>query len=178
MAALAVGVAFVNRLRGRGPFVLPDDVGKYELAAFVLLGGGFQLIGGQPDGVAVVVVVMNVVVLALLYVGIVYGLASIIRFTGRRIGKQLEVAAELLTRAIPLLLLFSLVLFVNTEMWQVFSSMNGPTLSAAAALFVAVGVAFLVVRLPPEVGRLEAEVGAEPALDRRQRTNVGLVLFV
>jgi len=28
------------------------------------------------------------------------------------------------------------------------------------------------------VGRLEAEVGAEPALDRRQRTNVGLVLFV
>lgn len=48
--------------------------------------------------------------------GIVYGLASIIRFTGRRIGKQLEVAAELLARAIPLLLLFSLVLFVNTEM--------------------------------------------------------------
>ncbi len=56
--------------------------------------------------------------------------------------------------------------------------MNGPTLGAAAALFVAVGVAFLVVRPPPEVGRLEAEVGAEPALDRRQRTNVGLVLFV
>ncbi len=91
-------------------------MGTYELAAFALLGGGFQLIGGQPDGVAVVVVVMNVVVLAILYVGIVYGLASIIRLTGRRIGKQLEVAAELLARAIPLLLLFSLVLFVNTEM--------------------------------------------------------------
>jgi len=49
-------------------------------------------------------------------VGIVYGLASIIRFTGRRIGERLEVAAELLARAIPLLLLFSLMLFVNTEM--------------------------------------------------------------
>ena len=48
-----------------------------------------------------------------------------------------------------------------------------------ALLFIALGTSFLVARLPREVRSLERDAGGESAaLDRRQRLNVGLVLFV
>src|SRR5207247_2008068 len=44
---------------------------------------------------------------------------------------------------------------------------------------IALGSAFLVARLPREVRALERDAGAEgPALDARQRLNVGLVLLM
>jgi hypothetical protein len=177
VAALAAAVAVVNRVRGRPALALPEDVGAIELVAFVAIGGLLQLIGGQTTS-AWVVSAVNVGLLLLMYVWFAYGLASILRFTGRRIGEQLAAAVDLLARAIPLLLLFSVVLFVNTEMWQVFAGMNDATVAATAALLVVVGSVFLVVRLPREVERIERDVAARPPLRRRQRINVGLVLFV
>jgi hypothetical protein len=177
IAALVAAVAVVNRLRGRPALALPEDVGAIELGAFVAIGGLLQLIGGQTTS-AWVVCLANLVLLLVLYVWIAYGVASILRFTGRRIGEQLAAAVDLLARAIPLLLLFSVVLFINTEMWQVFAGMNGATVLATGALLVVVGSAFLGVRLPREVAQIERDVAAGPELDRRQRINVGLVLFV
>jgi hypothetical protein len=177
VAALTAAVAIVNRIRGRRALALPEDVGALELAAFVATGGLLQLIGGQTTS-AWVVVVGNLALLLVLYVWIAYGVASILRFTGRRLGEQLAAALGLLARAIPLLLLFSVVLFVNTEMWQVFVGMNSATLIATGVLLVVVGSAFLAVRLPVEVEQIERDVAAGPPLERRQRINVGLVLFV
>jgi hypothetical protein len=177
VAALAAAVALVNRVRGRRPFALPEDVGAVELGAFVVIGGLLQLIGGQTTS-AWVVAVANLGLLVVLYVWVAYGVASILRFTGRRIGEQLVAALGLLARAIPLLLLFSVVLFINTEMWQVFSDMNSATVIATGALLVAVGSIFLAVRLPREVAQIERDVAAGPPLRGRQRINVGLVLFV
>jgi hypothetical protein len=177
VAALAAAAAVVNALRGRRALALPEDVGAIELAAFVGIGGLLQLIGGQTTS-AWVVCAVNVALLLVLYVWFAYGVASILRFTGRRVGEQLAAAVDLLARAIPLLLLFSVVLFVNTEMWQVFAGMNDATVGATAALLVVVGSIFLGVRLPREVDRIERDVAAKPPLRRRQRINVGLVLFV
>ena len=177
VAALVAAVAVVNRVRRRPAFALPEDVGGLELGAFVAIGGLLQLIGGQTTS-AWVVVVGNLALLLVLYVWIAYGVASILRFTGRRIGEQLAAAVDLLARAIPLLLLFSVVLFINTEMWQVFAGMDGATLVVAGALLAAVGSAFLGVRLPREVDLIERDVAAGPTLELRQRINVGLVLFV
>jgi hypothetical protein len=177
VAALGAAVAAVNRLRGRPALALPDDVGPVELGAFVVIGGLLQLIGGQTTS-AWVVCAANLALLLVLYVWIAYGLASILRFTGRRIGEQLAAAVGLLARAIPLLLLFSVVLFINTEMWQVFARMNGATVFVTGVLLASVGSGFLGVRLPREVEQIERDVAAVPTLDRRQRINVGLVLFV
>jgi hypothetical protein len=177
VAVLGVAVAVVNALRRRPALALPEDVGAIELAAFVAIGGLLQLVGGQTTS-AWVVCAVNAGLLLALYVWFGYGVASILRFTGRRVGEQLAAAVDLLARAIPLLLLFSVVLFVNTEMWQVFAGMNGATVAATAALLVVVGSVFLGVRLPREVERLARDVAAGPPLQRRQRINVGLVLFV
>jgi HAMP domain-containing protein len=74
------------------------------------------------------------------------------------------------------------VLFVNTEMWQVFASRTGPTLAAVALLLGLVALAFLAARLPREIERLERDVTAgdvaAPPLRRVQRANVGLVLLI
>ena len=177
IAAVVGTTAAINRLRGRPALALPEDVGRIELAAFVAVGGLLQLIGGQTTS-AWVVCAANLALLGVLYVSIAYGLPSIVRFTGRRVGEQLAASIDLLARAVPLLLLFSAVLFINTEMWQVFAGMDDATLGATAALLVAVGSMFLAVRLPIEVARLERDVQAGPPLERRQRVNVGLVLFV
>jgi hypothetical protein len=105
-------------------------------------------------------------------------LLSMLRWAGGRLYGQLAAALVLLTRAIPLLLVFALVLFVNTEMWQAFSTMPRAFLFAVGLLFVALGSVFLVARLPREVAEIERSVGTGPPLARRQLVNVGLVLFV
>jgi hypothetical protein len=176
-AALGGAVALVNALRGRPALSRPEDVGGVELAGFVAIGGALQLIGGQTTS-AWVIAVANAGLLLALYGFITYGVASILRFTGRRVGEQLAAAVDLLARAIPLLLLFSIVLFVNTEMWQVFAAMNLPTIVTTGVLLAAVGSIFLGVRLPREVKRLERQIAGGSPLRRRQRVNVGLVLFV
>ena len=78
----------------------------------------------------------------------------------------------------PLLLVFALVLFINTEMWQVFSSAPDVFLALIALLFLAAGSTFLVVRLPREVATFEREISPDAPLRRRERFNVGLVMFV
>ena len=85
----------------------------------------------------------------------------------------------LMTRAVPLLLFFALVLFLTTEMWQVFAELDWALMGLVGALFAFVAAVFLGTRLPREVRALEADAGAGgPPLHRRQRVNVGLVMFV
>jgi hypothetical protein len=64
-------------------------------------------------------------------------------------------------------------------MWQVFTHVSAASLAFLGVLFVILGAAFLLARLPSEVRELEhdAVAGGAP-LERRQRLNVGLVLFV
>jgi len=89
-------------------------------------------------------------------------------------------ALLLLARAVPLLLFFSLLLFLTTEMWQVFAEKRGATLIAIGLLLALVATAFLLVRLPREIDLLERDAsgGTAPPLRRFQRANVGLVLLI
>jgi len=175
---LAAGVV-VNRVRGRHALALPDDVGRLELGAFVLLPALLPLAFGGQWRSAVVTAAANAALLALIYGIVGYGLLSILRWALARLLSQLASSLALLTRAIPLLMIFSVVLFLTTEMWQVFSQASAASLVVLALLFIALGTSFLVARLPREVRSLEHDAGTGSAeLDRRQRLNVGLVLFV
>lgn len=185
LGALAGGLAILvgafgvlNIARGRPFWSLPQDVGNAELAAFVLVPAALPLIFGGQVGSAVVTAGANLLLLALAYAVIAYGLLAILRWATVRLVAQLGAAVGVLSRAVPLLLVFALVLFINTEMWQVFSEMPDAFLALVGALFVVAGSVFVLVRLPREVRQLEREAGAGPPLERRERANVGLVLFV
>lgn len=177
--AILLGVyALVNRLRGRTLTALPDRVDAGELAVFVLAPGLLPLIFGGQLQSAVGTVAANLGLLALLYLVIGYALPSIVRGSFERLGDELGFSIATLARAVPLLLLFAAVLFINTEMWQVFSGMPDPFLALLGAAFVLFGLAFLVAQLPGEVRRMEADFAAGHPLSRRQRVNVALIVLV
>jgi len=179
LAILLGGFALLNALRRRPPLARPRDVGPPELAAFVLLPAALPAVFGGQLMSAVVTAAGNLALLGLIYLVVGYGLFAIVRWALGRLFGQLAASLNLLTRAVPLLLIFALVLFVNTEMWQVFSELPRSFLGWIAGLIVGLGLVFLAFRLPREVLALEREAGGSgPALDRRQRINVGLVMLV
>jgi hypothetical protein len=106
-----------------------------------------------------------------------YGLLSTLRWGSVRLLSQLALSVATLARAVPLLLLFALVLFMTTEMWQVTSTVTPGVLAVTGALLVGFGTLFLIAELPAEVRSLEQEHSAATPLSGRQRLNVGLLMF-
>jgi hypothetical protein len=64
----------------------------------------------------------------------------------------------LVTRALPLLLLFITFLFINAEVWEVASRLDGSVMWLTVALFTAITVAFLLARLPEELQVFDDEL--------------------
>jgi hypothetical protein len=178
LAILLAAAAVVNHFRGRPPGAMPEDVGRVELAAFVLVPALLPLIFGGQTRSAWVTAVANLAILVLVYAVLGYGLISILRWVGRRLWHQLLASFMLLARAVPLLMIFALLAFMSTEMWQVFAGIPDGNLLAIGLLFVGLGTAFLLARLPREVRAIEIEVGSDDRpLETKQRRNVALVLF-
>lgn len=67
----------------------------------------------------------------------------------------------LVTRALPLLLLFVTFLFINTEVWQVSSALDRALLWLTVLFFAGLATAFLLVRLPEEVSRVSSQARGE-----------------
>jgi hypothetical protein len=84
-----------------------------------------------------------------------------VRWAGARLVTQLAASIPLVARAVPLLMLFAVVLFLTTEMWQVFAEMDDASLPAIVVLPAAIGSLFAVGRLPREVtGEMRATFAA------------------
>jgi hypothetical protein len=171
-------VVLINLLRGRPATALPRDLGVPELAVFIVLPALLPLLFGGQLTSALVTAGANVVLVALAAFGFGFGLFAIVTWAVRRVAGQLASSLLLLARAVPLLMLFAVVLFLTTEMWQTFAGLDDASLIGVAGLLVAVGTLFLLVRLPREVRALEREAGTGPPLTRAQRVNVGLVMLV
>lgn len=66
-----------------------------------------------------------------------------------------------MSRALPLLLVFVTFLFINAEAWQMTAELPPGLLFLTVLLFTAIGVVFLLVRLPEEVDRVDDAVDAD-----------------
>lgn len=113
---------------------------------------------GQVDGDASLGVASGLQ--AALLVAAAYGWTtlrggSIARWAARHTMRSLGMLFPLVTRALPLLLLFITFLFINTEVWMVAEALDGGVMGVAVLLFAAVSVGFLLVRLPEEVSRFD-----------------------
>ncbi|MBJ7348951.1 MAG: hypothetical protein JHC87_10325 [Thermoleophilaceae bacterium] len=185
VAALSAGLGILllawaggNRMRGRKPFARPHDIGKLELAGFVVVPALLPAVLNGQTTSALVTALVNATILLLLYAIAALGLMSIIRWGLRHAAQQMTNMVMLFARAIPLLLIFSVVLFLTNEVWQVFASISDLKFILTLAALVAAGVSFLVAQIPKEVRALEKEVAEGPPLTKWQRFNVGLVMFV
>jgi hypothetical protein len=79
----------------------------------------------------------------------------------RRTLGSLRQLLPMVTRALPLLLIFVTFLFINAEVWQVAAQLDGAVLWLTVVLFTAMGVAFFLVRLPEEIDRADDELTAD-----------------
>jgi hypothetical protein len=179
LAILLVAVALINRHNGSPSLAVPNRVGKTELAGFVLIPALLPLIFGGQWRSALVTAGANLVLLGLIYAVVGYGLLWILRWVLGRLAGQLRSSLGLIAKALPLLLIFALLSFMTQESWQIFPGVTLPIYFLILGMFIAIGSLFLGVRIPAEARRLERDAGSEaPPLDRRQRLNVGLVMFV
>lgn len=182
LGALGVAVgalALANRVAGRRTLSVPESVGRTELAGFVLVPTALPMVFNGQVLSGLVTGLFNLALLGLIYLVVGFGVLSIVRWAAGRLLGELASSVAALARAIPLLMVFALLLFLTQEMWQVFTTVSDAALATVTGMFVALGTIFLAGRLPREVKLIEhATAGAAPALDRRQRFNVGLVMFV
>ncbi|MEO1062473.1 MAG: hypothetical protein AAFZ07_13735 [Actinomycetota bacterium] len=192
-------IAAVNRLRGRRAFQRPDRVGRTELAVFVLGPPAMALIvSSNLVGAAVTFLVLGTI-LAVISVGASFGAVPMVRWGIVQAAHQIGDVANLVIRTLPILLIFSAFLFINAEIWQVSADLTNVGLLSVVGLLVALGVAFLLFRMPRVLGQIESFADADEVrsclpstvdvphdgpvdldapLGRVARWNVGLVLTV
>ena len=130
------------------------------VAAAVVLGLAAGLVVGfLVDGSAGTVTGLLVGGLLLaVYAATTLRLRIIARWAVGRTFSSLGMLFPLVTRALPLLLLFVTFLFINTEVWMVANSLDRGVLTLAVMFFAALAVGFLLVRLPEEMDRVDDDV--------------------
>lgn len=152
---------FVNDVREsvRDSLSTPRLIGLGSLAALVGVGVGIgaglwfeDVSAGVLCGLLAASVPLGSYAVRALHAG------DVARWTIARTFSSLGLLVPLATRALPLLLLFITFLFINTEVWQVASSLDDGVLWVTVLLFAAVAVAFLLVRLPEELDQVDDEM--------------------
>jgi hypothetical protein len=198
LAVLAGTWAVTNLVLGRPMSARPQVVGIVELVVFVVGPALPSLVLGRVDRAAVALV-GGLVVLGVVYLGTSYGVVPLLRWAVQTSRGQIVSLGNLVSRALPLLLLFTTFLFVNAEVWQVAGNLAGVAYVGVLGVFFALGAVFVLSRLPgvlaglgtfgsrDEVRDLVAttpaaqlpvpptDTASREMLSIRQRVNVGLV---
>jgi hypothetical protein len=87
--------------------------------------------------------------------------ATITRWAAGRALASLGLLVPLVTRALPMLLLFVTFFFINTEIWQVADALEWGVLGGTVLFFGLAAVFFLVARLGEELDEVDDIVEAE-----------------
>jgi hypothetical protein len=202
LVILLGAVALLNRARGRPWYRRPDRIGPLELSAFVLLPALLPVLFGTQFGVGGVTVLVNVVILGITYVFVSYGILPMARWAVAHTYRQLRNLANVMIRTLPLLLVFSMFMFLNAELWNVVDEIPGSFFVISVGLLVGLGSVFLLLPLPQDVGAVThfsswreiddlvrdtpvadvsvaglAEPPDPPPPHRRARVNIGLLLY-
>ena len=152
---LVAGAVVANRLRGRRAFQRPDRVGFVELGIFFALPSAIvALFGDSPAQDALWVLVLNVVAVSAIYLITSYGIVPMLRWAMVFMARQIRQIVQLLARSLPLLLLFSLVIFLNAEMWQLAHDFLPAYYGIVVGMVLALSLVFLAIRIPLEVRSL------------------------
>jgi len=155
---LVVGWLITNIAFRRPWFSRPKVVGKPELVAFVIGPSVPSLIFSQY-GDALQALITGIAVLAVIYLGTSYAVVPMSRWAIGRAAAQILTLANLIVRALPLLLLFTTFLFINAEVWQVAGTLDGPVYWVTLSIFFLLGALFAVSRVP----RLMRDLGSFPS---------------
>ena len=201
--SLLLGIGLWSKYRRGYWFAPADRVGWPVLLGFVAAGPLSELlqIGKQVNGETVTWRAVAATLLAqLILLGVIYVITrfAVLSMIGWAVRQTVRSAGDLYvvaTKALPLLLIVMIVLFINTEMWQVAGSLDGPLLWASCGLLLLLGVLVTIERTHEQISTLRQDEPVEhlrascqgtpmagaaddlehvpgPRLDRPQRRNM------
>ena len=208
LGVLVGGFVAVNLVRRRPPLALPDDIGAWEVSAY-LLGPAVLVafVAGEGWQEGLIILVVNAVLLLIAYGVTSYGLMPALRVGAVQAAHQVSAITALFARGLPIMLLITAFVFLNAEMWQVAHDFRPSYFVIVIGLLVGLGALFLGLQVPGEVsalarfsdwaevfdlvGRTSAPIdqlpfddldrGAAveaPALSRAEVVNAGLLLMI
>ncbi|MFN8623744.1 MAG: hypothetical protein U0869_23630 [Chloroflexota bacterium] len=170
-AVVLGGWAALNRARGRPWRALPSKVGAPEVLAFLFLPAIPPIVLGLQLSDAALAVLESAIFLGLVYVATSYGIVAVTRWAIRRVVAQRGGLGRLLTRALPLLMVFIVFTIVQSDTWHLADAMGAGGLLLLILLFLLLGAGFLVGQLAPEIRRLsESGTGWEQTLATARET--------
>lgn len=201
LAILLTAWAGINRLRGIQPVLRrPDRVGGVEIAVFLFVPALLPLIFGLDWTGALLTLISQAALLALVYVVTSYGLIAISIWVLGRLVHSIGETLRLFTRTLPLLLIGFMFLFINAEAWQSAGRLDTALLVAVGVLFAALSGLFIGTQVPRELRGLNqfgswaeverlcsdapgitvdrSEPPTPPPLTTRERGNLWLLVFV
>lgn len=165
------GWAALNIARGRTWRSLPDRVGTPEVLAFLFIPAIPPIVLGLQVSDAILAVAESALFLVVVYIATSYGLVAATRWALQRVVAQRGGLGRLLTRALPLLMVFVVFTLVQSDTWRMADAMGGGGLVLVVLLFALLGGAFLVGQLAPEIRRLtESEPGWAGSLALARQT--------
>ena len=160
LLVLVVVWALGNLLRHRRALERPSRVGLVEIGVFVLGPSVAVAVLRQQADLVLTVFLLDASVLALVAAAEVFDTGPIALWAVRRLSREFAAFLRVGTRALPMLLLFTIFFFINTEVWQVASALSVAELWLVVALFGVLAVGFLWARLREEVDEVSRAVDA------------------
>ncbi len=147
VAMLLAAWVLSNRLRGVAAFARPTDIDLPELLLFVFGPAIPVLVFGQVRD-AIESVLLALALLILIYVWSSYGIGALLRWGARRSSGQLTGLGPLVAKALPLLLVFNMFLFINAEVWEMAGTLDGAAYVVVVLTFFSLGAVFALSRVP------------------------------
>lgn len=120
---------------------------------------GFDPATGFPSLLADILT--NALVAAAAYLLTWLGIGSFLSWAARAALRQLSAVGQLLTRALPLLMLVVLLAFFAKALWDVTTTMNEQRLIGVALFFVVLGALFIVPVIRTEAKRIDGGLTLE-----------------
>jgi hypothetical protein len=166
-AVLAVGLWSKFK---RGYWFAPADRVRWPVFAGFMATGvlsevvqlGREIDGERASWASVVLAfVLQAVILGVIYVFTRLAVISMIGWGVRQTIKSASDLYVVATKALPLLLIVMIVLFINTEMWQVAGSLDSVLLWSSAGLLLVLGVLVTLERTYDQVRDLDQEASVD-----------------
>jgi hypothetical protein len=156
VAVLVATWCVANRLRGRKAFAIPERVGPVELALFVFGPTIPTLVFDPHLRSFLTALAFGLLSLVVVYLFASFGVGSMTRWGLGQVRALAPTFVTLLARALPLLLISVVVLFLTGEVWQFSADLTGVPYAITLLGIFGLGAVFLIARLPGDVKNIAA----------------------
>jgi hypothetical protein len=156
VAVLVATWCVANRLRGRKAFAIPERVGPVELALFVFGPTIPTLVFDPHLRSFLIALAFGLLSLVVVYLFASFGVGSMTRWGLGQVRALAPTFVTLLARALPLLLISVVVLFLTGEVWQFSADLTGVPYAITLLGIFGLGAVFLIARLPGDVKNIAA----------------------